>query len=339
MNYETFKGGIGITTLASDRGAIDNIQEDSPIKISGVALPENQIVKGGKGVEHFYGPEKAEEAAQALQDQIEDDIVHLVKSFHDLEGQANADQVIGEITSAGYSPGVGVVFEGETVDEETAQKINNGYLDVSPSVARSLGEFDETMQARGVDRVTGFRDIAVVARGQPGADVEIGSNPAVEALSRSLDIEMDTLQDTKSVAGVSFQGTREGKLDESEIDENFGDHALYGDGENKEDYSYWVVDADGYLRKGNLESAWSLGCRGQCPGTDEHRSNLMDLADEFEDPPEFAQEETETMSLDDAKETIADEYDIDVETLDERLSESDSGGEDLDENVVKLVES
>jgi hypothetical protein len=109
--------------------------------------------------------------------------------------------------------------------------------------------------------------------------------------------QQDTLQDMKTVAGVRFQGTRDGKLDETEIEDNFGDHALYGEGENKEDFSYWVVDAEGFLRKGNVESAWSLGCRGQCPGEDEHDSNLMDLAAEFDDPPEFA-EEMDTNSSD-----------------------------------------
>jgi hypothetical protein len=233
-----------------------------------------------------------------------------------LEGQADASQVIGEVTSAGYQKGVGLVFEGEVVDADTAGKIKHGYLDVSPTPARSLGEFDESMGAQRVERLADFRDLAVVANGQPGAKVEMGGNPAVEALSMdalsngfdtlsednkpesdesdgSDDDSEDTLQgEMKTVAGVSFQGTREGKLDESEIDDNFSDHALYGEGENKSDYSYWVVDAEGFLRKGNVESAWELGCRGQCPSDDEHDSNLMDLAQEFDDPPEFAQEDS-----------------------------------------------
>ena len=44
------------------------------------------------------------------------------------------------------------------------------------------------------------------------------------------------------------------------------------------------------------------------------------------------------MSLDEAKETIAEEYDIDVETLDERLTEDDPP-EDPPEGTVVLVES
>lgn len=190
---DTFESGIGV--LASDRGAVSDLQEESPIAVSGVAIPENQILQGGQGVEHFFSPQKAQEAAQVLSNQIgSGDIVHLVKNFHDVDGQATADDVIGEVTSAGYQKGVGVVFQGEITDEDIANKINLGYLDVSPSIMRSLGGLDETMQAREVDEVAGFRDIAVVARGQPGAEVNVGPNPAVEALSRNL-METDTLEE------------------------------------------------------------------------------------------------------------------------------------------------
>jgi hypothetical protein len=276
----------GIATLESD--PTDNFDSSAPYEVSGVALPVNTVVNGGQNTDHFYSEEVLRDAADLLEGQ------QIVKNFHDLDGQASADQVIGKINDAGFEKGVGLVFSGEILDEDTAAKVAQGYLDVSPTVARQLGEFDDSMGAQRVERVSGFRDLAVVANGQPGASIEAGGNPAVTALSMdALSRGFDVLQegDMKSVAGVRFRGTRDGKLDESAIDEDFGDHALYGDGENKGDYSYWVVDAEGYLRKGNVESAWELGCRGQCPGDDEHDSNLMDLAEEFDDPPEFAQEE------------------------------------------------
>lgn len=398
----------GIATLAAD--SIDDYNTEAPFEVSGVALPVNTVVNGGQNTNHYYTENTLESAAEMLEGQ------QIVKNFHDLDGMANADQVIGKITDAGYEKGIGLVFSGEIVDETIAEKVAQGYLDVSPTVARQLGEYDEAMGAQEVAQITGFRDLAVVANGQPGASIEPGSNPAVtalslDALSKGFDVlqedldlvppetaaenarrglecvesvdtdageaqgrdtaraiidavendeglspemvseiasfdrhreqgndeidpenegtpcedngyvswklwggdegvdwaqrkndqmddeedtmEKDTLQgDFKTVAGVRFQGTRDGKLDEAEIDENFGDHALYGDGENKGDYSYWVVDAEGYLRKGNVQSAWQLGCRGECPSDDTHDSNLMDLANEFDEPPEFAQEDT-----------------------------------------------
>jgi len=256
---DTFADGIGV--LASDRGSVDDIQEDSPITVNGVAIPENTVLRGGQDIPFFFPPDAAERAAEVLQEQIdaEGEVVHIVKNFHELEGQAPADDIIGEVTSAGYSQGVGVVFRGEITDAETAQKIDLGYLDVSPSVARGLGEeLDPTMEARPVTEVTGFRDIAVVGQAQPGASVEVGDSPAVEALSRG------------------FAAT-------------VGD--VLGDG-----------------------------------------------SDDPEDAP--SDDPDESMSLEDAKETLAEEHGIDVDELDDRLAsdgDADAGADAGDDRVIELV--
>lgn len=217
---DTFEYGIGVTTLEASRGSVDSIQEDSPIAINGVAIPENAVLRGGQGVEHFYPPEMAQEAASVLQEQIDDPdaTVHLVKNFHELDGQAPADDIIGEVTAAGYEQGVGVRFGAETTDEETAQKINNGYLDVSPTVARGLGELDEQMQARRVTEVAGFRDVAVVGRGQDGTDVAVGPNPAVEALARAVFDDADGETDPDELETMSLNEAKATLADEYGVD-------------------------------------------------------------------------------------------------------------------------
>jgi len=106
------------------------------------------------------------------------------------------------------------------------------------------------------------------------------------------ELEAMSAEALKEVSGVEFSGTADGELDEPEIDGNFGDHYLYGDGEDKEDYSYPVVDADGTLRKGNVEAAHQLGCRGQCPSDEAHTDRLRALAQEFETVPEWATTES-----------------------------------------------
>jgi hypothetical protein len=304
--YEQYPDGIGISTLEGTN-ALEDFSSEPPYKVHGVAIPENTILKGGKNVEYFFPPEKAEKAAEVMQEQIDSDDkrVHLVSGFHEIEGQADPDEIVGEVTSAGYEKGVGVVFEGETIEEGVAERISHGYVDVSPTVMRSLGEYDDTMGAQRVDRVLGFRDVAVVGNGQPGASIEPGGNPAVEALSLdALSRGFDVLQDGegKTVAGVTFTDTGDGELDESEIpSEDFESHYLYP-GDTKSESSYPVVDGDGVLRKGNVEAAWSLGARGDIDA-DEHDRKLMALGDEFENPPEFAQNdaddgETDSMSDD-----------------------------------------
>lgn len=91
------------------------------------------------------------------------------------------------------------------------------------------------------------------------------------------------------VAGVEFDGTREGELDESAIpNDDYASHYLYP-AETKSESSYPVVDGDGMLRRGNVDAAWQLGARG---GRDEeeHDRRLMNLAAEFENPPEWAED-------------------------------------------------
>lgn len=91
----------------------------------------------------------------------------------------------------------------------------------------------------------------------------------------------------KSAAGVRFRGTKDGELDESAIDKEentLSDHYLFGEGEDKEDFSYPVVDADGYLRRDNVEAAKSLGARGGVDASELERK-LKTLNDEFDNPP------------------------------------------------------
>lgn len=165
----------GIATLSAD--AVEDFNSEAPYEVSGVALPVNTVVNGGQNTDHYYPEEVLQDAAELLEGQ------QIVKNFHELEGQASADQVIGKIKDAGFEKGVGLVFSGEMVDEDTAAKVAQNYLEVSPTVARQLGEYDDSMGAQKVERVSGFRDLAVVANGQPGASIEPGSNPAVTALS------------------------------------------------------------------------------------------------------------------------------------------------------------
>lgn len=120
------------------------------------------------------------------------------------------------------------------------------------------------------------------------ADVD----PAALRVAAQTDDPDETGEDlagNKSVAGVTFTGTSDGKLDESAIDEDdFEDHYLYP-GDSKSDSSYPVVDADGNLRKGNVVSAWELGARG---GVDEetHKRKVLKLGREFDSPPDFVEQ-------------------------------------------------
>lgn len=97
--------------------------------------------------------------------------------------------------------------------------------------------------------------------------------------------------ETQTVAGVTFRGTKSGELDESEIpNDNYESHYLFP-ADTKTESSYPVVDADGFLRSGNLEAAKQLGARGNV-SEEELMSKLKALNKVFDNPPLTFEEET-----------------------------------------------
>jgi hypothetical protein len=135
----------------------------------------------------------------------------------------------------------------------------------------------------------------------------------------------------KEVAGVEFDGTATGDLDESELpSEGYEDHYLYP-GDTKSESSYPVVDSAGNLRKGNVDAAWQLGARG---GRDEesHDRRLMELAQEFDSPPEWAT--TESMAeFDDLNEDDLVEWDSSGGMAQGRIVDLREEGDDYDSEI------
>lgn len=118
---------------------------------------------------------------------------------------------------------------------------------------------------------------------------------------------------------LSYDGTKSGKLDESKIDEDeFKSHYLFP-GDSKSDSSFPVVDASAYLRRGNVDSAWSL--RGDAPvGKEEIEQVLVTLAKKFDDPPQ-TKEDAEALT--------------DAQIVDES-AESDMGDADADDTTPTM---
>jgi len=92
--------------------------------------------------------------------------------------------------------------------------------------------------------------------------------------------EAGDVAELKSVAGVTFDGKSDGKLDESEIpNDDYEQHYLFPD-DTKSDSSYPVVDAEGNLRAGNVAAAHQLGARGGV-SEDSLKEKLMALNKEW----------------------------------------------------------
>jgi len=94
-----------------------------------------------------------------------------------------------------------------------------------------------------------------------------------------------------SACGVTWDGTSMGDLDESEIpNDDFEAHYINA-GETKSESSFPVVDGDGNLRAGNVNSAWDL--RNQGEGVSEDCLREMDAAFDENILPDTAYENSE----------------------------------------------
>lgn len=303
---------VGYAALAVDSG--DTPTQDSTL-VHGVALGEGDVTRGGSGKETLWPRETLQEAAEGLQGQpLATDMNHTADGA---KPQTPVEAVVGEVTWSGYKPGVGVLYEAEVDDEDIANKIQNGRLEVSPLVFRELEPLASNEADFKATDIQKWRDLSLVVDGAaPSNEIQVGSNPmqaealhgAIESLKHTDNESMASPQEShtedevqnaealKEVGGVEFEGTATGKLDESELpNDDYESHYLYP-ADTKSDSSYPVVDAEGNLRRGNVDAAWGLGARGGVDA-DELDNRLMSLAQEFDNPPEWASDDGEAESM------------------------------------------
>lgn len=232
--------------------------------VNGVALSEDAITVGKSGQRRLWPADAIRRAADQLEGRP------IVKNFHDLEGSADADDVIGRITEAGYQDGLGLVFQGEISDRSIAEKVGNDFLEVSAVPGIGAESYDPDRDAHVVEEITGFRDVAVVPDGADrGNDIALGERPAIAALSREALAQAqpwDALQDDITVSDPIYSGTVEDSWDaptlEGTYDGDVGrarDAALIirGEGDTFDDLSLFVVDGNGNLNLAALRAAKS----------------------------------------------------------------------------------
>lgn len=156
MSMEEITADTGIAQLARNHA-------EEGMTISGVAIGEDETTSHASG-DKFWSAEQLMAGAKSLVG------TQLTKNHnHDvIEG------VIGEVTDATYKDGVGVLFEAEVYDEEVANKIERGLLEVSIHAVHSNGGFtdDGEMIVENIE----FRDLSVVPRGAAQSNqVSVGS--------------------------------------------------------------------------------------------------------------------------------------------------------------------
>lgn len=147
--------------------------EDGPFTISGIAIGEEDVTLGQSGVKKKWTRTALKAGTDSLKERP------LV-----VDHENSAYGVVGEVTRVEYRDGVGVLYEAELDDEELAEKIENGRLEVS---IRGFHEDVEEMQEdaeTGAKLVTKlkFANLSIVPKGAaPSNTVEIGASTEISA--------------------------------------------------------------------------------------------------------------------------------------------------------------
>jgi len=263
----------------SDRDDYDHI-------VHGVAHGEEELTLG-KHSPKYWPADEVEASAATLEGKP-------VYRVHD-DGER---EEIGAVLRAAYEPGVGVVYEAGLEDDEIAEDLSIGQREVSIEAANA-DSIDRHDSGAIIMRGYEYTALATPERGASQANYTAAGpadeNPTMAALSGA-DIEaaLDgdgegleaALNGYRSVSGVRFRGTRDAKLDKDALPNTEGDyeqHYLF-DAETASASSYPVVDTDGYLRRGNVAAAYSLGPRGGVSREELHEK-LRPLNNAFPTPP------------------------------------------------------
>lgn len=144
-----------------------------PYAVHGVALGAGDVTKGASGVKKQWPASELKKSADSLEG------TNLV-----VDHENNADGVVGTVTKAGYKEGTGIVYEAELYDEDLADKIENGLLEVSirgyHADVDNLEEDNDT-GALIVEDIT-FDNLSIVPQGaSPSNTLEMGEHEELSA--------------------------------------------------------------------------------------------------------------------------------------------------------------
>jgi len=143
-----FEVGGQAEHLSEASASLETDQEDNKYTIHGVALGANDVTKGSSGITKLWTDEALQESAHTLEG------TELVEDHNN-----SSKGVVGRVTKAGYKDNVGVIYEAELYDDDLAQKIRDGLLEVS-----IRGYHNDRLTASGVPLVSSQRLMQVLLR-------------------------------------------------------------------------------------------------------------------------------------------------------------------------------
>ena len=158
---------VSIQTVEFERrdAYLSALEEGPPYTVHGVALGADDVTVGQSGIKKLWPADELERAADSLEGRS------LVVDHNN-----GSDGVVGTVTKAGYKENTGVIYEAELFDDDLAEKINNGLLEVSIRGKHSdVEQMEETDDgAKVVEDIT-FDNLSIVPTGAaPSNTIEVG---------------------------------------------------------------------------------------------------------------------------------------------------------------------
>jgi hypothetical protein len=228
---------------------LSELSEGPPYTVHGVALGAGDVTVGQSGIKKKWPATELEDAADSLRG------TNLVEDHNN-----DASGVVGRVTKSGYKEGSGVVYEAELYDEDLAEKVRNGLLEVSirgyHADVDALEEDEET-GAKVVEDIK-FDNLSIVPTGAaPSNTLEMGEHAELSAAELSAfteTLEVAELQEIEPGMWVQWDGgqgitisqVQDGQIEVDIYEESGGKFRSTGETEMMDTGSLeeWDVDED-----------------------------------------------------------------------------------------------
>lgn len=202
------------TEIERHSAHLSEVDGEPPYTIHGIAIGEGDVTRGSSGIEKKWPRDALKPAAETLAGR---------PLVTDHENDSHA--VVGKVTEAFYQEGTGVLYEAQLFDEELAEKIANGLLEVSiRGFHGDVSEMEESEEGAKVVSKLKFDNLSIVPVGAaPSNTVEIGPSTEVSAAECAEVIgalEEDEVDEEKEVEenAEGAEDIRKGDVDRYEQD-------------------------------------------------------------------------------------------------------------------------
>jgi hypothetical protein len=236
---------VSIQTVEFERrqAHLSELESGPPFTVHGVALGNNDVTVGQSGIKKLWPAEELEKAADTLEGRS------LVVDHNN-----DSDGVVGEVTKAGYKDTVGVIYEAELFDEELADKINNGLLEVSIRGKHvDVEQMDETEEGAKVVEGIAFDNLSIVPTGAaPSNSIDMGEAEELSlaelsaAVSQLAEIQPGMWVKSDGTKGITVSQVQDGEIEVDVYEESDGKWRSTGETEMFETDSLteWDVDEE-----------------------------------------------------------------------------------------------